>query len=62
MRKFIFNGEIISLLFSGISAVRSTRKGPRDWRTAMLWLSWAATLAAAIGTVVYEARDKQLGD
>lgn len=60
MRKFIFNGSIISAIFGGISAYRATKDGPRDWRTALLWISWLATIASAIGTVVIDARQAQL--
>ncbi|AMM21314.1 hypothetical protein AX769_15740 [Frondihabitans sp. PAMC 28766] len=51
MRKFIFNGAVISGIFSGISALRATKSGPRDWRLALLWVSWAASIAIAIGNV-----------
>jgi hypothetical protein len=57
VRKFIFNGTIISAIFGGISAIQSTRKGPRDWRTILMWVSWGATLAVAIGTVIMQAND-----
>jgi hypothetical protein len=57
VRKYIFNGAIISAIFGGISAFRSTKEGPRDWRTVLLWISWAATLASAIGTVIIDARE-----
>ncbi len=62
MRKFLFSGAVLSAVFGGISAVRATREGPRDWRTALLWVSWAATLATAIGTVIIDARDAELED
>ncbi|BDZ51247.1 hypothetical protein GCM10025867_34880 [Frondihabitans sucicola] len=51
MRKFLFNGAIISAAFSGISAFRATKAGPRDWRLALLWLAWAASTAIAVGNV-----------
>jgi hypothetical protein len=57
MRKFIFNGSIISAIFGGLGVVQTTRKGPRDWRLALMWISWAATLAIAIGTVIDAAND-----
>jgi hypothetical protein len=60
VRKFIFNGSIISAIFGGISAFRSTKEGPRDWRTVLLWVSWAATLISAIGTVIIDARDDEV--
>ena len=56
MRKFIFNGAIISAAFSGFSALRSTRSGPRDWRLALMWVAWAASTAIAVGNVVDNAR------
>jgi hypothetical protein len=62
MRKFLFSGAILSALFGGISAVRATREGPRDWRTALLWVSWAATMASAIGTVIIDARQAELDE
>jgi hypothetical protein len=52
VRKFIFNGAIISAVFSGVSALRATKSGPRDWRLALLWVSWAASTAIALGNVV----------
>ena len=60
MRKFLFSGAVLSALFGGISAIRATREGPSDWRTALLWVSWAATLASAIGTVVIDAQQAEL--
>ena len=62
MRKFIFNGTVISAVFGGISAFRATREGPRDWRTVLLWVSWAATLASAVGTVIIDAKHAELED
>jgi hypothetical protein len=57
MRKFIFNGSIVSAIFGAVHVLQTTRKGPRDWRLILLWVSWAATLAVAIGTVVKQAND-----
>ena len=62
MRKFIFNGSIISAVFGGLTAYRSTKEGPRDWRTVLLWISWAAIIASAIGTVIIDARERELED
>lgn len=62
MRKFIFSGSIISAVFGGISAFRATKDGPRDWRTVLLWVSWGATIATAIGTVIIDARQAELED
>ena len=51
LRKYLFNGAIVSALLSGLSAVRRQRKAPADWRTALTWASWALTLIVAVGTV-----------
>ena len=60
MRKFIFNFSVISAVIGGVSAVRATARGPRDWRTAMLWIGWAASTASVIGTVILDAQQKEL--
>ena len=52
MRKFLFSGIIWSALFSGITTLKVTTSGPRDWRLALKWIAWGLTLAIAIGTVV----------
>jgi hypothetical protein len=57
MRKFIFNGTIISAIFGAVHVLQASRKGPRDWRLILMWVSWAATLAVAVGTVVKQAND-----
>ena len=62
MRKFLFSGAVLSAVFGGLSAVRATREGPRDWRTALLWVSWAATIASAIGTVIIDAQMAELDE
>lgn len=57
MRKFIFSSSVISAMFSGWSTLQMTRQGPRDWRLALMWISWALSLAIAIGTVLDEANE-----
>ena len=54
VRKFIFSGTMLSALFGGWSTVQATRRGPRDWRLALMWISWALTVAIAVGTVLKE--------
>lgn len=54
MRKFIFSGTMLSALFGGWSTVQATRRGPRDWRLTLMWISWALTVAIAVGTVLKE--------
>jgi len=57
VRKFIFSSSVISAMFSGWSTLQITRQGPRDWRLALMWISWALSLAIAIGTVLDEANE-----
>lgn len=55
MRKFILNTSILSALFGGWGTVQATRRGPHDWRLVLMWISWACTLAIAIGTVAKQS-------
>jgi hypothetical protein len=59
MRKYLFNGAILGAMFSAYGAIQSTRHGPRDWRTALLWVSWAASTAIAVGNIVLADEDAQ---
>jgi hypothetical protein len=61
MRKYLFNGSMISAVFGGISALQATRQGPRDWKLILLWLSWGISLALAISTVVDESKQAEIG-
>lgn len=55
MRKFIFSGPMLSALFAGVGTIQATRRGPRDWRLILTWVSWGLTVAVAVGTVIKEA-------
>lgn len=57
MRRILFNTTLLSALFGGWGTVQATRKGPRDWRLILMWVSWGATVAIAVGTIVKEASD-----
>lgn len=57
MKKILLNIGVLSALAGGIGLLRSTLKGPRDWRTAVSWVSWLLGVAVAIGTVVAESND-----
>jgi len=59
MRKFLFSTSVLSAAFGVVGLVRTTKRGPRDWRLILLWLSWGATLAIAIGTVIENSRDAE---
>jgi len=63
VRKFILNSSIISAAIGGFSAIQATRKGPRDWRLILMWVSWGITLALAIGSVLQDDEEaRELGD
>lgn len=56
MRKFIFNTSILSALFGVWGVVQATRKGPRDWRLVLIWISWGIAVALAVGSVIEQSR------
>ena len=58
MRKIMFNTAIISALIGAFNVIQTTRRGPRDWRLILQGVSWAATTAVAVGTIVKEASDQ----
>ena len=51
MRKFLFNRGVLGAIFGGISALRETAKGPRDWRTVLIWAGWAISVVLAVSAV-----------
>ena len=55
MRRFLFNTSILSALFGVFGVAQATRQGPRDWRLALIWVSWGITVAIAVGTVIKDA-------
>ncbi|MCU1479025.1 MAG: hypothetical protein JWQ64_3718 [Subtercola sp.] len=57
MRKYIFNTSIIGAVASGFAVIQTTRKGPRDWRLLLMWVSWGLTIALAVGSVLQDDRD-----
>ncbi len=63
MRKYILNSSIISSVIGAVGVVQTTRKGPRDWRLILMWVSWGITVALAIGSVLQQDEDaRELGD
>lgn len=62
MRKFIFNGAVISAAVGLWTTLKTTRDSPRDWRVPLMWISAAISFAIAIGTVVEESRRAELGE
>jgi hypothetical protein len=53
MRKYVFGTGIIGAVTGGMTLLRAVREGERfTWRTGLAWLSWAITLALAIGSII----------
>jgi hypothetical protein len=59
MRKFIFNGAIISAVIGLWTTIQSTRQGPRDWRVPLMWISAALSIVIAVGTVLEESKEAE---
>ncbi|CAN5220734.1 hypothetical protein BH11ACT4_BH11ACT4_02860 [soil metagenome] len=60
MRRFIFNTSILGAIFGVFGVVQSTRRGPRDWRLVLAWISWGLTVAIAVGTVIEDSKTQEL--
>ena len=56
MRKFIFSGTLISAIIGGWGTLQTSRKGPRDWRLILMWVSWAITVVIAVDSVLERSR------
>jgi len=63
MRKFIFNGAVISAAVGLWSTIQSSRSGQtRDWRVVLMWINAGLSLAIAVGTVIEESKEAQISD
>jgi hypothetical protein len=51
MRRFLLSGSFISAVIAGLSLLRKTLAGPRDWRVVLLWASWAISLVLAVAAI-----------
>jgi hypothetical protein len=60
MRKFLFSGAMLGAVFGGFSVLQATRRGPRDWRLLLMWISWGCSVAIAAGTIVKNAETHEL--
>ena len=56
LRKFIFSGSLITAVIGGWGTLQTTRKGPRDWRLVLMWISWAITVVVAMDSVLEQSR------
>jgi len=49
--RYLLRTGLFSAISTGVTLLRGTRGQPITWRAALGWLSWAITLALAIGAV-----------
>jgi hypothetical protein len=59
MRKFLFNAGMLGAIFGGITALRATLRGPRDWRLILVWLGWGISVALAVADVVSSSKEAE---
>lgn len=57
--RYLFGTGLIGAITAGVSLLRGTRDAPITWRAALAWLSWAITVALAVGTIVDMRRDER---
>jgi hypothetical protein len=62
VRKYLFNGSLISAIVSSISTIRTGQAGPRDWRFYLSVAASILTLAVAVGTVRAESFEQAKED
>lgn len=62
MRRFLFNASVLGALFGGLTALRATLRGPRDWRLILVWLGWIISVVLAVADVAQQVRDEELED
>jgi hypothetical protein len=60
MRKYLFNGAMLGVLVSGWNTIRASKIKPKDWRLALIWISWGLSVAIALGDVAEDARRRRL--
>ncbi|MGY6497583.1 MAG: hypothetical protein ACXIUP_05085 [Microcella sp.] len=58
MRKYLMNGAVLSSVFGAVGVLKASKQGPRDWRLALMWVSWGISVAIAVGTVMEENKEQ----
>jgi hypothetical protein len=56
----LFSTSVLSALFGVFGVAQATRRGPRDWRLILMWVSWGLTVAIAVGTVIKDSETAEL--
>lgn len=62
MRRFFFNASVLGALFGGVTALRATLKGPRDWRLILIWIGWLISVVLAVSEVAKEIEQEEIED
>lgn len=57
--RYLFSTGLIAAISAGISLLRGTRQQPVTWRALLSWVSWAITMALAIGSVIDMNRERR---
>lgn len=57
--RYLFGTGLIGAITAGVSLLRGTRDAPITWRAVLAWVSWAITVALAVGTVIDMRRDER---
>lgn len=59
MRKYLFNGAVISAAIGLWTTIQSSKSGPRDWRVPLMWINAAISLVIAIGAVIADSKEAE---
>lgn len=57
--RYLFSTGLIAAISAGVSLLRGTRQEPITWRSGLSWLSWAITMALAVGAAVDMNRERR---
>jgi cytochrome bd-type quinol oxidase subunit 2 len=57
MRKYIFNGAVISAAIGLWSTIQSSKNGQRNWRVPLMWINALLSLVIALGAVLEESQE-----
>lgn len=63
MRKFLTNGALISATLGFLPTLKRAKNQRRGWRAALIWASWALSVAIAVAGVLDErdeAREREI--
>jgi len=62
MRKYLLSPAVLGAVVGVWGPIQASRKGPRDWRLALMWVSWGLAVAVAVGGVIEESRAIEAGE